>query len=104
MSLSKSNSGQVLELSNLQQYISKDSFYQEDRSLRNFLEMAVAQVAINQNIYTAIGSGKLFETESVKNVQRVDNGIILRSGIVKGVRIVQNFGNPCPALILDSEF
>lgn len=90
-----------MDLDNLQQYIDKDSVYQEDRSIRTFLEMAVAQVAINNNTYTPIGAGKLFETETEQNVQRIDNGMLLRSGVAKGVRIVQNFGEPCPALVLD---
>lgn len=93
-----------MELDDFQQYIDKDSIYQEDRSIRTFLEMAVAQVAINNNSYMPIGAGKLFETETERNVQRVGNGMLLRSGVAKGVRIVQNFGDPCPALILDCNF
>lgn len=85
----------------MKQYINKDSIYQEDRSIRTFLEMAVAQVAVNNNTYIPIGDGKLFETETEHNVEHLDNGILLRSGVAKGVRIVQNYGDPTPALVLD---
>lgn len=49
-----------------------------------------------------IGSGKLFETIPDNN-QQAGNGIILRSGVAKGVRIVHDFGHPKPALVLDSK-
>lgn len=46
----------------------------------------------------------MFETETENNVENVGNGMLLRAGIAKGVRIVQNYGNTCPALILDCLF
>jgi hypothetical protein len=33
----------------------------------------------------------------------MDNGIVLRAGVAKGVRVVENYGNPAPALVLDSK-
>jgi hypothetical protein len=52
------------------------------------------------NIYSAVGAGKLFETSAERD-EPVENGIVLRSGVVKGVRICENYGDPTPALVLD---
>jgi hypothetical protein len=54
--------------------------------------------------YTPIGAGKLFETMT-NNLTQVNNGMVLRSGIAKGVRIVQGDGSdPVAALVVDSKF
>jgi len=54
--------------------------------------------------YTPIGAGKLFETQT-NNLTQVNNGMVLRSGIAKGVRIVQGEGSdPVAALVVDSIF
>lgn len=53
-------------------------------------------------MYSPVGAGKLFET-SMEHSQNVDNGMVMRSGVAKGVRIVSNNGNPMPALVLDGE-
>jgi hypothetical protein len=45
----------------------------------------------------------MFETDP-ETTEVVENGIVLRMGVAKGVRIVQNDGNPMPALVLDCEF
>lgn len=101
MTIIANSSGHVLNLSDFSQYTTKQSMIQEDRSVRTFLEMAIAQFSLNSNVYTPIGAGKLFETETTNNVERIGNGMILRAGVAKGVRICQNYGKPCPALILD---
>lgn len=77
-----------LHLSDYTQYIKKESLFNEDRSLRTFLEMAITQFSLNRNIYTQVGAGKLFET-SPDHAEEVANGIVLRTGVAKGVRIVQ---------------
>lgn len=38
---------------------------------------------------------------SPDNSQLTENGVVLRSGVAKGVRIVQNNNCPMPALVLD---
>lgn len=92
----------VLPLDDICQYITKESLYKEDRSVRTFLEMAITQFSINNNSYTMVGAGKLFETNPDNN-QQAGNGIVLRSGVAKGVRVVHDFGNPKPALVLDTK-
>jgi len=52
------------------------------------------------NFYSPIGAGKLYEV-TPENQRQVGNGIVLRSGAAKGVRVVKNYGNPAPALVLD---
>jgi hypothetical protein len=44
----------------------------------------------------------MFETDP-DSTELVENGIVLRMGVAKGVRIVKNDGNPMPAIILDCE-
>jgi hypothetical protein len=54
-----------------------------------------------RNLYTPIGAGNLFDLGVLRTV---DNGMILRSGISKGVRIVKgNMGKPIPALVVDGK-
>lgn len=38
----------VLDLANLSQYETKTSVYDEDRSVRTFLEMAITQFSLNE--------------------------------------------------------
>lgn len=55
---------------------------------------------IFSNVYTSIGAGSLYET-SEDATMPIGNGMVLRTGISKGVRIIENDGNPSPALVLD---
>uniref|UniRef100_A0A914GSD4 Piwi domain-containing protein n=1 Tax=Globodera rostochiensis TaxID=31243 RepID=A0A914GSD4_GLORO len=90
----------VLDISDYCQYYSKKSLFDEDRTVRTFLEMCISQFSINRDIYTPIGAGKLYEVTPEEQVS-VGNGVVLRSGVAKGVRIVRNYGNLAPALVLD---
>lgn len=56
------------------------------------------------NSYTSIGAGKLFEVPNAAGMvgERIGGGeIVLRAGVAKGVRIVENDGKTAPALVLD---
>ena len=55
--------------------------------------------------FTPIGAGKLFEVLNENRTEReIDNGMVLRKGISKGVRIVKGTdGKPTPALVVDCE-
>lgn len=56
-------------------------------------------------LYTPIGAGKLFEIVDENRNREIDNGMVLRSGISKGVRIVKGTqGKPTPALVVDCKF
>uniref|UniRef100_A0A183BQ53 Piwi domain-containing protein n=1 Tax=Globodera pallida TaxID=36090 RepID=A0A183BQ53_GLOPA len=90
----------VLDISDYCQYYSKKSLFDEDRTVRTFLEMCISQFSINRDIYTPIGAGKLYEVTPEEQIS-VGNGVVLRSGVAKGVRIVRNYGNLAPALVLD---
>nr|CAD2172651.1 unnamed protein product [Meloidogyne enterolobii] len=92
----------VLDLSDMEQYKSRKSMFDEDRTLRTFLEMALTQFSINNNQYAPVGVGKLYEI-TPENQVNVGNGIVMRSGVAKGVRIVHNYGDPAPALVLDTK-
>uniref|UniRef100_A0A915DJW6 Uncharacterized protein n=1 Tax=Ditylenchus dipsaci TaxID=166011 RepID=A0A915DJW6_9BILA len=46
-----------LDLDDYNQYVTKKSLYNEDRSVRTFLEMAITQFSINNNQYTPVGAG-----------------------------------------------
>uniref|UniRef100_A0A915DI93 PAZ domain-containing protein n=1 Tax=Ditylenchus dipsaci TaxID=166011 RepID=A0A915DI93_9BILA len=70
--------------------------------IRTFLEMATSQEAVNSKVFSAIGPGKLYLTDA-KQIESMNNGIELRPGLKKGVRIVSNNGKPCPAVVLDSK-
>ncbi|KAI1703881.1 piwi domain-containing protein [Ditylenchus destructor] len=102
VSLVQNNTGHVIDLCDLSQYITKASLLQEDRSLRTFLELATNQYAINTKRYIAYNGGKLFEVSN-ENDELVGNGMVLKSGVVKGVRVVENHGQPTPALVLDAK-
>lgn len=102
VSLVPNNTGHILDLCDLSQYINKTSMLREDRSLRTFLELATNQYAINTRRYIAYNGGKLFEV-SDENDELVGNGMVLRSGVVKGVRVVDNNGQPKPAIVLDAK-
>uniref|UniRef100_A0A915CN86 Uncharacterized protein n=1 Tax=Ditylenchus dipsaci TaxID=166011 RepID=A0A915CN86_9BILA len=80
--------GHCLELSDLEQYTTKRSLQHEDRSVRTFLEMALAQTPLNEDEYTRIGAGKLFEVPK-QEMRSVGNGM--------------NYGKPCPAVIIDAK-
>lgn len=68
-----------------------------------------------RNLYTPIGAGKLFETPPNERAPHHRNsnhcgeefekekGIVFRSGVLKGVRFVQNHGSTSPALVLDAK-
>lgn len=102
--ISQNASGGVLDLTNLTQYRTSESLVREDRSLRTFLEMGVSMQAVNQNAYFPVGAGKAFEIVGRDERASCGNGMVLRRGLAKGVRIVQNHGNACPALVLDCEW
>lgn len=54
-----------------------------------------------------IGAGKLYATADNQAIMHVDrsrrpvDGVYLRPGVAKGVKVVRNYGNPTPALVLD---
>lgn len=102
--IAENASGGVLDLTNLQQYRTSESLVREDRSLRTFLEMGVSMQAVNRNMYIPVGAGKAFETIGTDDRAKCGNGMVLRRGLAKGVRIVKNDGNVCPALVLDCKF
>ncbi|KAL3101146.1 hypothetical protein niasHS_001606 [Heterodera schachtii] len=90
----------VLDISDYRQYYSKKSLFDEDRTVRTFLEMCLSQFSINRDIYSPVGAGKLYEVSPEERVS-AGNGIILRPGVAKGVRVVRNYGELAPALVLD---
>ncbi len=100
VSIIENVTGHELDLEDLSQYVTKESLIKENRSLRTFLEMAVSMFAVNQELYFPVGAGKAFQKDGAQEIGR---GMILRAGLAKGVRIVSNYGNPCPALVLDCE-
>ncbi|KAH7719467.1 piwi domain-containing protein [Aphelenchoides avenae] len=89
----------TVDLTDTSQYVSGAAAGTEDRSLRQFLDLLVSQCAVKSGNYTAIGSGKLFLNEGP--FERVGNGMILRSGVAKGVRMVEEDGGATPALVID---
>ncbi|KAH7728981.1 WAGO-3 protein [Aphelenchoides avenae] len=91
----------VLDLTDISQYLDGTSLYQEDRSLRTFLELVTSQHVLNSDEYAAIGAGKLFANDTTK-YRNIGNGMCLRPGVAKGVKVVKNYGQPTPALVLDS--
>jgi hypothetical protein len=90
-----------LDLTDISQYMDGRSLYTEDRTLRTFLEMVTSQMALNSDSYRVIGAGKLFTTDP-RAFQPLQNGLTLRSGVKKGVKIIKNYGQSCPALVLDA--
>lgn len=50
--------------------------------------------------YSAVGAGNLYLLDP-SAVKRVGNGIILRRGVRKGVRVIEGEGRPTPALVID---
>jgi hypothetical protein len=120
-----------LDLNDFSQYQSGDSVFDEDRSLRTFFELAISQCAINKlankrkkwrdggksiifsELFVPIGVGKLYENPNPQQnpSNRIGNGMILREGLTKGVKVIKNDrinGNgrngPRAAVVLDSEF
>ncbi|KAF7634068.1 hypothetical protein Mgra_00006486 [Meloidogyne graminicola] len=106
-----------LDLNNFSQYTSGQSVFKEDHSLRTFFEIAISQYALNKyknlifgklniggicrkrkivyrtkiEIFVSIGPGKLFEYfDPSKNPKRVGNGMYLRQGLAKGVKVIKN--------------
>ena len=85
---------------------------------------ATSQFALNKGFFFGINTGKLFVSHfafvlcqfalSVQEIddatnqnlfrEKVDNGIVLRAGLSKGVRVIKNGDkSPKAALVLDSE-
>ncbi|KAI1713755.1 piwi domain-containing protein [Ditylenchus destructor] len=71
---------------------------QSDHSLRTFLELLTTQPLLNSGAYNNGGIGKLFEK---KPIAHLPGGIATHAGIAKGIRIIQNNGEPTPALVTD---
>lgn len=53
-----------------------------------------------RNAYTSIGNGSLFENAE-DAIMPIGNGMVLRTGISKGVRVIENDGQPTPAVVID---
>lgn len=101
-----------LDLNDFSQYQSGDSVFDEDRSLRTFFELAISQCAINNELFVPIGVGKLYENPNPQQnpSNRIGNGMILREGLTKGVKVIKNDrinGNgrngPRAAVVLDTK-
>ncbi|KAL3095844.1 hypothetical protein niasHS_005603 [Heterodera schachtii] len=71
-----------------------------DRSLRTFLEMLTTQPFINAETHDVVGAGRLFKRQICKELEQAP-GIVTREGIAKGVRIIDNGGQPKAALVAD---
>lgn len=93
---------------------------QEDRSLRTFLELAIAQKSWERyshhhfvhylfthfsGKFIAIGSGKLFNRKQEEGINfRANPAITFHSGLCKGVRIVEGPNQKGqPAVVLDGK-
>nr|CAD2201225.1 unnamed protein product [Meloidogyne enterolobii] len=95
----------VLDLSDLSQYEGNTSLIQEDRSLRTFLELAIAQKTLESDKFISLGSGRLFKRIPDGCPYFRANHITFHSGICKGVRIVKgnNNGKVQAAVVLDAK-
>uniref|UniRef100_A0A915EF94 Piwi domain-containing protein n=1 Tax=Ditylenchus dipsaci TaxID=166011 RepID=A0A915EF94_9BILA len=87
-----------LDLCDVRPSLCSDVSLQADRSLRTFLELLTSQSFLNAGTHDIIGLGKIFERKPLKHLQE---GIVTHQGMAKGVRIIENSGNPIPALVLD---
>uniref|UniRef100_A0A914CYM2 Uncharacterized protein n=1 Tax=Acrobeloides nanus TaxID=290746 RepID=A0A914CYM2_9BILA len=92
-----------LDLTDFMPSLAIDVDKQANRDLRTFLELLTSQHAVNSQEYASVGVGKLFENNPEKFIPSA-NGIVIRTGIAKGVRIIENNRNPCPALVVDGKF
>ncbi|KAH7705857.1 CSR-1 protein [Aphelenchoides avenae] len=99
-----------LDLTDFEQYVNGRSLFNEERSMRMFLDIALAQEPVNRGFYKMIGAGKLYATADNQAIMHVDrnrrpvDGVYLRPGVAKGVKVVRNYGNPTPALVLDAKY
>ncbi|KAL3122858.1 hypothetical protein niasHT_008770 [Heterodera trifolii] len=108
ISITRNQTVPELSLDDFEQYRSGESVFREDRSIRTFFEMALSQFALNRGQFVKIGAGKLFEIDDARNAnlfrEKVSNGMILRAGIAKGVRVVRNDDRtPKAAVVLDTK-
>uniref|UniRef100_A0A914IDR2 Piwi domain-containing protein n=1 Tax=Globodera rostochiensis TaxID=31243 RepID=A0A914IDR2_GLORO len=97
-----------LLLNDFEQYKSGESVFRENRLLRTFFEMALSQFALNRGTYVKIGAGRLFEIDEPRDPnlfrEKVGNGMILRAGLAKGVRVIRNDDRvPKAAVVLDTK-
>uniref|UniRef100_A0A1I8BDP9 Piwi domain-containing protein n=1 Tax=Meloidogyne hapla TaxID=6305 RepID=A0A1I8BDP9_MELHA len=94
----------VLDLSDLSQYEGNTSLLQEDRSLRTFFELAIAQKTLESDKFISLGSGRLFKRIPDGCPYSRGNHITFHSGICKGVRVVKgNNGRVQAAVVLDAK-
>ncbi|KAL3081307.1 hypothetical protein niasHT_039784 [Heterodera trifolii] len=87
-----------LDLNDVFSSISRRPDEQSDRSLRTFLEMLTSQPFLNAGTHDIIGAGRLFKRQICKELE---DGIVTREGIAKGVRVIDNNGEPKAALVAD---
>ncbi|KAL3091361.1 hypothetical protein niasHS_007154 [Heterodera schachtii] len=87
-----------LDLNGIVSSISHHPDQQSDRSLRTFLEMLTSQPFLNAGTHDIIGAGRLFKRQICKELE---DGIVTREGIAKGVRVIDNNGEPKAALVAD---
>nr|CAD2166759.1 unnamed protein product [Meloidogyne enterolobii] len=89
--IKRNSSVPELDLNDFTQYMNGTSVFNEDHSLRTFFEIAISQFALNNELFVSIGAGKLFEYfDPSQNPKRVGNGMYLRKGLSKGVKVIKN--------------
>ncbi|KAI1702534.1 piwi domain-containing protein [Ditylenchus destructor] len=76
-------------------------YSERDNSHLTFFELATNQFAVNSGKYEPMGKGYLFRLRGEE--KPIQNGIVLRHGVSKGVNIVKNYDNPVPAINLDAK-
>uniref|UniRef100_A0A914C314 PAZ domain-containing protein n=1 Tax=Acrobeloides nanus TaxID=290746 RepID=A0A914C314_9BILA len=98
VTITKTVTSHEIDLTDYSQYSQQRPTLKEDRSVRTCLEMILKMDAIQRKEYVSVGLSSLFE---VKDKQSVDQGLVLKSGLSQGVRIVENDGSPKAAVVLD---
>jgi eukaryotic translation initiation factor 2C len=92
------SSAAQMDISDFRASVAHETGSQSDRSPLQFLELLITQPLINTKTYDVVSAGKVFETSKQ---EEFFNGLVIRTGIAKGTRMISNDGNPIPALVAD---
>uniref|UniRef100_A0AC34F8P0 Uncharacterized protein n=1 Tax=Panagrolaimus sp. ES5 TaxID=591445 RepID=A0AC34F8P0_9BILA len=89
-----------INLSDFSNYVQHVNDANEDRTLRNVLEMILSQNALERdhNQFSGIGAGLLCETAET----RFERGFVIRNGSNKGVHVVKSSHGPQPLLAISN--
>ncbi|KAH7715610.1 WAGO-3 protein [Aphelenchoides avenae] len=103
VAITASETQHELDLNDLSQYTDGTSLWNEDNSLRRFFEAVVSQQALDSELYTSLSAGDLY-VNGAEHRTPIRNGMEMRPGVSRGVKVVRNHGETAATVVLDATY